>query len=86
LGRREEADVFLAKLSLDDDEDPAYMQQADVYAQRGEPDQAMQSLTLAFDHHDPGLSQLLVDPLLDPLRKDPRFVALMGKLGFVTSS
>ncbi len=86
LGRREEADVFLAKLSLDDDEDPAYMQQADVYAQRGDTDQAMQRLSLAFDHHDPGLSQLLVDPLLDPLRGDPRFVALMKELGFVTTA
>jgi len=81
LGRREEADVYLDKLSLDDDEDPAYIQQADVYAQRGDINQAMQRLSLAFDHHDPGLSQLLVDPFLDPLRGDPRFVEIMKKLG-----
>jgi TolB-like protein/Tfp pilus assembly protein PilF len=84
LGRMEEANAFLDKLSLDDDEDPAYIQQADVYAQRGDIDQAMERLGLAFNHHDPGLSQLLVDPFLDPLREDPRFVELMKKLGFLS--
>lgn len=82
LGRMKEADAFLAKLSLEDDEDPAYIQQADVYAQRGDLDEAMQRLSLAYDHHDPGLSQLLVDPFLDPLREEPRFIDIMTKLGF----
>ena len=69
MERIEEADAFLAKLSLEDDEDPAFIQQADVYAQRGDTDQAIQCLGLAFENGDPGLSQLLVDPFLDPLQR-----------------
>lgn len=84
MGRKEEADAYLKKLSLDDDEDPAYIQQADVYAQRGDTEQAMQCLAQAFEYNDPGLSQLLVDPFLDPLREEPRFVELIKKLGLVS--
>jgi tetratricopeptide (TPR) repeat protein len=84
LGRMEEADAYLEKLSLDDDEDPAYIQQASFYAQRGNTEQAMNCLAQAFEYSDPGLAQLLVDPLLDPLREEPRFVELMKKLGFVS--
>lgn len=85
MGRMEEADAFLERLSLEDDEDPAYIQQADVYAQRGDTEMAMQCLAQAFDHKDPGLAQLLVDPFLDPLREDPRFIEIMKELGFVKS-
>jgi hypothetical protein len=42
-----------------------------------------EALTRAFDHKHPGLAQLLVDPFLDPLRGDPRFIELMKELGFV---
>ena len=33
---------------------------------------------------DPGLIQLKTDPLLDPLRKEPRFQAVDGELKFPT--
>lgn len=82
LGRRQEADVFLGKLTQPSDEEFAAVQRADIYAQRGDPDKAMENLQLAFNYGDPGLSQLLIDPFLDPLRDDPRFIALMARLGF----
>jgi len=82
LGRLEEADSFLAKLNLEDNQEFATVQRADIYAQRAEADLAMKSLDLAYELGDPGLSQVLVDPFLDPLRDDPRFVKLVRKLGF----
>jgi hypothetical protein len=32
--------------------------------------------------HDPGLSYLKTDPLMDPLRKQPRFQAVIRELTF----
>ncbi len=37
----------------------------------------------ARDIGDPGVSQILVDPLMDPLRDDPRFTKLMTEVGFI---
>jgi serine/threonine-protein kinase len=82
LGRLEEADSFLARLNLEDNQEFATVQRADIYAQRNAADLAMQSLDLAYELGDPGLSQVLVDPFLDPLRDDPRFIRLVEKLGF----
>ena len=82
LGRLEEANSFLARLDLEDNQEFATVQRADIYAQRNEADLAMQSLDLAYELGDPGLSQVLVDPFLDPLRDDPRFIQLVEKLGF----
>ena len=82
LRRVEEADACLAKLNEEEDQEFATVQRADVYAQRGDFELAMKNLNLAFDYGDPGLAQLLVDPFLDPLRDDPRFIELMTKLGF----
>lgn len=83
LGRIEEADAFLAKISEGDGlMEFAAIQRADNFAQRGDLEMAMKNLVLAVHFGDPGLVQLLVDPFLDPLRDDPRFVEIMRKLGF----
>lgn len=83
LGRVEEADASLGKISEGDGLlEFAAIQRADNFAQRGDLEMAMKNLNLAFDYGDPGLAQLLVDPFLDPLRDDPRFMAIMTKLGF----
>jgi TolB-like protein len=57
-------------------------QYATIYAQRNEPERAFTALDRAFANRDPGLSFLRVDRFLDPLRSDPRFKALEGKLEF----
>jgi serine/threonine-protein kinase len=54
---------------------------AQVYAWRGEKDQAFAWLERCFPIHDAGLVRLPFDPALDPLRSDPRFAALVAKLG-----
>jgi len=82
LGRMEEAEANLAELSKEEDQEFATIQRADTYAQWGNAEMAFKNLDLAFDYGDPGLSQLLVDPFLDPIRDDSRFAGLMKKLGF----
>jgi TolB-like protein/tetratricopeptide (TPR) repeat protein len=55
---------------------------AQVYAWRGEKDQAFEWLERSYALHDAGLVRLPFDPALDPLRSDPRFAALVKKMGF----
>ena len=82
LGRLDEAEASLAKLYREDEQEFAAKQRADVYAQWGRTDEAFKCLDQALHYGDPGLCQLFVDPFLDPLGEDPRFQALLRKLGF----
>ena len=73
--------ALLAKMEKDFAIGFAY-QIAQIYAWRGEKDQAFAWLERCFPLHDAGLVRLPFDPVLDPLRKDPRFDALVAKMGF----
>jgi hypothetical protein len=55
---------------------------AQVYAWRGEKDQAFAWLERCFPIHDAGLVRLPFDPAMEPPRSDPRFAALVQKMGF----
>ena len=57
-------------------------QVATVYAWRGEKDHAFEWLDRAYDQHDSGMSRLRYDPTLATLHDDPRFAALVKKMGF----
>jgi TolB-like protein len=57
-------------------------QQAQVLAQWGELEAAMTSLQRALAMGDSGLVYARNDPLLDPLRQDPRFGELLKRIGF----
>lgn len=63
--------------------DAALYQQAQILAQRGEIDAAMDALEKARAIGDSGMLYMLTDPMLDPLRKSPRFSALLRAAGFV---
>jgi predicted Zn-dependent protease len=60
--------------------DSAVYQQAEVMAQWGRIDDALKALERAHEVGDSGLIYLATDPLLDPIRKDARFVSLMRAL------
>ena len=79
-GDRTAADAALADL-IAHDQGLDY-QVAQVYAVRGAKEKAFEWLQVAFDNHDTGMLALLVDPLLDSLRDDPRFKTLIAKMNF----
>jgi eukaryotic-like serine/threonine-protein kinase len=54
---------------------------ATLYAGLGDRDQAFQWLNVAYKERDLGMERLKSDPLLDPLRSDPRLGELMKKVG-----
>lgn len=53
---------------------------ATCYAALGEKDLAFQWMEKAMEEHDPQMARLRVDPMLDPLRDDPRFQHYLGRL------
>ena len=59
----------------------AIFEAARCYAQAGEQDLALALLEDNYKRHYPGLSRLRVDPDRDPIRSDPRFQELQGRIG-----
>lgn len=55
---------------------------AHIHAWRGDKDLAFAWLERCFPLRDAGLVRLPFDPVLDPLRKDPRFAAIVARMGF----
>jgi tetratricopeptide (TPR) repeat protein len=55
---------------------------AAIYIGLGRTELAFQWLTKARDRRDPEMGFLKIDPRWDPLRKDPRFSALLTSVGF----
>ena len=57
-------------------------QQAQVLAQWGDVEAAIERLLKARELGDSGLVYARNDPFLDPLRGDPRMQALLAGIGF----
>jgi len=81
LGRHAEAEAVLSKLKAALGDTAAY-QYAAIYAQWGNRAKALEWLEAALRLPDSGLELLKTDPLLDPLRKEPRFQAIERELRF----
>jgi hypothetical protein len=52
-----------------------------VYAYRGEVNRAFEWLERTYTERDPGLAEMKADPLLKSLGRDPRYAALLKKIG-----
>ena len=81
LGDARAADAALASLRTEVGDSGLY-QQAEVLAQLGRIDAALDVLTHARSLDDSGLTLARTDPMLDPLRSRPEFTALLQQLGF----
>ena len=81
LGKHADADAARKQLESTLGDASAY-QLSEIYAQRGEPARALQWLETAQTRRDPGLSLLKMDPLMDPVRGEPRFQAVLQALRF----
>ncbi|HKE47146.1 MAG TPA: hypothetical protein VKB52_03710 [Rhodanobacteraceae bacterium] len=77
---RAAADKALADL-LEHDGATAGYQIAEVYAMRGEADNAFEWLEKGYAIRDTGLLSLAADPLMHKLHPDPRFADLLTRVG-----
>jgi serine/threonine protein kinase/TolB-like protein len=78
-GRTKDAEAALAKFIKDYGETMAF-QIAEVFAYRGENERAFAWLDKAYALRDSGMADILNDPLLKGLERDPRYTALLKKL------
>jgi len=83
LGRHADAEAELTKIKATQGDAAAY-QYATIYAQWGNREKALEWLETAWRLRDPGQEFLKTDPLLEPLRKEPRFQAIERELKFPT--
>ena len=79
LGNDEESRKLLERITADTARFAAF-QIAEIYAWRGEKDQAFAWLDRAYAQRDGGMTRVRTDPLLDSLRTDPRYRAILGKM------
>ena len=81
LGRHADAEAELKKMQAALGDAFAY-EYAKIYAQWGDHAKALDWLETAMRLRDPGLGGLKTAPLLDPLRREPRFQAIERELKF----
>jgi TolB-like protein/Tfp pilus assembly protein PilF len=81
LGRHADAQAAVAKIQAMQGDTAAY-QYSTIYAQWGDTAKALEWLESAMRLRDPGLSLLKTDPLVDPLRNEPRYQAIERDLKF----
>ena len=79
MGKKKEAEDKLAEL-IKGYSDASAFQIAEIYAYRGEKDKAFEWLDRAYKQRDGGCSQIVGDPLLRNIVKDPRYAAFMKKM------
>ncbi len=81
LRRHADAEAELSKIKSAQGDTAAY-QYATIYAQWGNLPKALEWLETALRLRDPGLLDLKTDPLMDPIRQEPRFKAIERELKF----
>ena len=80
LGNQEASDEALVFLKSQEDGGWDY-QVVEAHAVRGEIDEAFAAMDAAYENRDTGLQLILGDRYLENLRDDPRFGAMVDKLG-----
>ena len=81
LGRQADAETTLARLQAEWGDSSALFCSM-IYAQWGDTARALDWLETAMRHRDPYLVKLKTNSTFDPLRKEPRFQAILQELKF----
>jgi TolB-like protein/Tfp pilus assembly protein PilF len=81
LNRKAEATAILEKMQKTFGDAEAY-QYAEIYAQWGQPDLAIQWLETAYRLKDGGLIDIKVDPSLKPIRSFDKYKEIVRRLNF----
>jgi|SRR5450631_3849855 tetratricopeptide (TPR) repeat protein len=79
IGRKADADAALAVL-IKEQADGNALDIAQVYAFRGQSDEAMHWLERAYTQKDPWLFQIKISWLMKSLESDPRYKAFLKKM------
>ncbi len=79
LGSKTQSDIALAEL-IEKYRDTAAFQIATAYAFRGKSDQAFHWLDRAYTQRDGALATIEGDPLLNGIKRDPRYFAFLKKM------
>ena len=83
MGRKAEALALLSDLSAKATEQyVSRFRFAHIYIGLGEADKAFTELEAGYQDHSPECEYLTYEPIYDSIRDDPRFVALVKKIGF----
>jgi hypothetical protein len=80
-GDLREARAILADLQKKDDDESDPLPVLTVQIALNEKEAAFASLERAYQLHSNAITSLKVNPIYDPLRKDPRFTDLMRRVG-----
>ena len=82
MGERARGEEYLRRIVNDTAKTyfPLYIL-AILYTQLGQKDRAIECLDKACRKHELFLVQVKLNPFFDPLRSDPRFIALLKKIG-----
>ena len=82
-GRREEATAILRKMLSEADapDGDGWVHTSYIQVGLGDKAGALTSLENGYAHHETDVNYIGVDAVFDPLRKEPRFQALLKKLG-----
>jgi len=78
LGEQDKAQQSLNELVSKEGEQASY-QYAQIFAQWGEPEKALDALERAWEIGDAGFILMYMDQNLDPIRDQPRFTSLLEK-------
>jgi tetratricopeptide (TPR) repeat protein len=79
-GERKKAEECIDAIKRLPDFDPINL--AYIYSTLNEKDLALAALEKTFERRSPVILYIKVEPMFDPLRDDPRFIALLKKIGF----
>lgn len=81
MGDQEKSDFYLNELIEKYQTEMAF-QVAEIYSFTGKKDLAFLWLEKAYEYHDIGLNEMLIDPELVNLQNDPRWDVFIKKMGF----